>query len=109
MMLYRFRCWEQHDATVQPSLIVNCIRSGRLAYFDSHCELTFDITSMAVTVYEADGQPLIAIGLSSQPSRTTLYAPLDELANEIAGQQDDVLWRMLRMTTRLLRPEHRLA
>lgn len=109
MQVYRFHCWEQNDRSYQPSLIGYCNRSGRLAYFESHCDLTFDITSMAATSYVADEQPLICIALASQPPRISLYVPLHDLADAIAGQQDDVLWRMLRMTTRNLPSEHRLA
>lgn len=108
-MLYRFRCWEQHDTDYLPSLVASCRRSGRLAYFDTIGEITFDITSMAPTQYEVDGQPLIALSLSSQSSMTTIYAMLDELANEIAAAQDDKLWRLLRMTTRTLPEKHRIV
>ncbi len=107
-MLYRFRCWEQHDADVQPSLIATDTRSGRLAFFDTQDELTFDITSMATTKYEADGEPLIAVAVASQPKGITLYATLDDLSNGIAGLQDDPLWRLLVQTTRSLAPEHRV-
>lgn len=108
MMLYRFHCWEQNNATFQPSLVANCLRSGRIGYFESHCDLTLDIVSMAVTSYETEGDPLIAIGLASQHGRITLYAALEELSNMIAQAHDDILWRLLVVTTRSLSLEKRV-
>lgn len=108
--LYRFQCWEQSNPTYSPSLVATCGRTGRLGYFDNQCDLTFDITSMAVTPYMTpEGEPLIAIALTSQPHRITLYSPLCELADAIAGQQDDTLWRMLRMISNQLPLKHRLG
>ncbi|USM11472.1 hypothetical protein vBCbaSRXM_27 [Citromicrobium phage vB_CbaS-RXM] len=109
MMLYLFRCWERHDDAYLPSLIANCKRTGRIAYFDSAVEISFDITSMATSTYECEGQPLIALALASQSSRTTLFAPLNELADAIASEQNDALWRLLCQVTRGLAPQHRLA
>lgn len=108
-MLYRFRCWEQHDAEYQPSLVASCRTTGRLAFFDTYGDLQFDITSMATTRYEAEGQPLIALALASEAKLVSIYAPLNELADGIAALQDDALWRMLCMTTRSLPEKHRLA
>lgn len=109
-MMFRFICYEEVNPTYPACLVAEHKATRRVAYFDSHDELTFDITSMAVSAFQTDeGQPLIGLALKSQPSRTTFYVPLDELANAIAQQQDDLLWRLLRMTTRTLPPQHRVA
>ncbi len=108
--LYRFACWEDQDRTYTPSLVCRSTRQPRIAYFDSERDLSFDIVSLAPSTYETeDGQPLMAVGLQSTPSRTTYYAILRDLADAIAGQQDDKLWRLLRMASRHLPAKHHLA
>lgn len=109
--MFRFACYEDANPVHPAALLAYQNATRRIAYFDMHdSELTFDITSMTVSAFTTDeGQPLIGLALKSQPSRTTLYVPLDELANAIAQQQDDLLWRLLRMTTRTLPPQHRIA
>jgi hypothetical protein len=101
--LYRFVCWEDQNRTHLPSLIGSHIQNKRLAYFDLvEREATYDITSLSTSSYIAEDQPLIAVQFRSMPSRSTLYAPLNELADFIASAQDDQLWRMLKQATRLL-------
>lgn len=109
MLVYRFRCWEQTDPTYQPSLVADCTRSGRIAYFESDGEATLDITSMSATSYMLDqNDPLIAVKIASRVGRGQLYIPLSDLTAAIAKLQDDILWRMLVVTTRSLQAQFRV-
>lgn len=111
MQTFSFRCWEQQSNGFIPSLIGFCTRTGRMGYFEAGDDLTRDITSMATTSYTVEGEddPLIAIKLQSARNGQTLYAPLKELAGEIASMNNDSLWRMLQQITLRLAPQHRLA
>jgi hypothetical protein len=109
MHFYRFVCWEQTNPTHMPSVIGRCALTSRLAYFDTVCDLSLDITSFAISPYRdtLDSHPLIAVHLSGH--RTTYYALLSDLAESIASAQEDDLWEMLLKLTSHLPPEHRLA
>ena len=109
MMFYRFHCWEQQDPTYLPSLVAYCFRTGRIAYFESHREITLDITTMALSQYEVEGGvPIIAVAVASEPGRVTLYSPLSDLSEAISASGNPDIQRMLKVLVASLPPGRRL-
>lgn len=101
MNAYRFHCWEQQDPTFFASLLANCTRTGRLGYFECVTDLTYDITSMAITNFATveEKDPLIAIALASQAKMKHLYATVSDLTAIITASNKQPLIHLLAATT----------